>query len=196
MCNKHGVLKGYCRLCVVERVKKWRVEHHDEFLEQRRKWRESHPGVAAKAQRKWYKTHSEASTLSNKRWRKENADRFREHNRIYVLNRTRTDIGYKLAHNLRDRLRTAVKREYKVGSAVRDLGCTVEYLKQHIESQFESGMSWDNYGQFGWHIDHIKPLDSFDLTNRSQLLQACNYTNLRPLWWNENLSKGAKYVQA
>ena len=53
-------------------------------------------------------------------------------------------------------------------------------------------MNWKNYGFRGWHIDHIKPLSSFDLSDRNQLLEACHYTNLQPLWWYENLSKGVK----
>ena len=51
-------------------------------------------------------------------------------------------------------------------------------------------MSWDNYGQ--WHIDHIKPLAEFDLTNRPQFLAACHYTNLQPLWASANHKKGAR----
>jgi hypothetical protein len=77
----------------------------------------------------------------------------------------------------------------KAGSPVRDLGCTVPELKLHLEALFQPGMSWDNYGE--WHIDHIKPLAKFDLTDRDQFVQACHYTNLRPLWAEENLSKGA-----
>ena len=83
----------------------------------------------------------------------------------------------------------ALKRNQKVGSAVGDLGCSVEFLKQYLEFKFQSGMTWDNHSQFGWHIDHIIPLSSFDLTDREQFLKACHYTNLQPLWWNENLSK-------
>ncbi len=56
-------------------------------------------------------------------------------------------------------------------------------------------MTWDNYGLYGWHIDHIKPLASFDLTDREQFLEACHYTNLQPLWAEENLSKGNKIIQ-
>lgn len=63
-------------------------------------------------------------------------------------------------------------------------------LRAHLEAQFQAGMSWDNYGE--WHIDHIKPLASFDLEDTDQLKLACHYTNLQPLWAKDNLSKGAK----
>lgn len=104
-------------------------------------------------------------------------------------NRLKTDIQFKLKSSLRSRLNSAINNNYKDGSAVRDLGCTVEQLKQHLESKFQPGMSWDNWTTDGWHIDHIKPLASFDLTDRKQLLEACNYTNLQPLWAKDNLIK-------
>jgi hypothetical protein len=65
----------------------------------------------------------------------------------------------------------------------------LEQLKQHLESKFQTGMTWDNWTIDGWHIDHIKPLASFDLTNRKQLFEDCNYTNLQPLWAIDNILK-------
>ena len=112
--------------------------------------------------------------------------------RDYKRNRIKTDINFRLAHNLRNRLRHAIKNNQKVGSAVRDLGCSVQELKEHLENQFTEGMSWDNYGLYGWHIDHITPLASFNLEDREQFLQAANYTNLQPLWAEDNLRKGDK----
>lgn len=86
----------------------------------------------------------------------------------------------------------AIKKNSKTGSAVRDLGCSIEKFKEHIESLFESGMTWDNYGRYGWHIDHIKPLSKFDLTDSDQVKVACNFKNMKPMWWQDNLSKGNK----
>lgn len=63
-------------------------------------------------------------------------------------------------------------------------------LRAHLETRFLPGMTWENYG--AWHIDHVRPLASFDLTDRAQLLQACHYTNLQPLWARDNRSKGAR----
>jgi len=99
----------------------------------------------------------------------------------------------KLSDRLRQRLGRAIERHSRRGSAVRDLGCTMDEFKTYLESKFQPGMTWDNYGYYGWHIDHIKPLSSFDLTDKKQLLEACHYTNLQPLWAKDNLSKHAKF---
>ena len=68
----------------------------------------------------------------------------------------------------------------------------VAELRDYLESKFQPGMTWDNWTTNGWHIDHIKPLASFDLTDREQFLRACHYTNLQPLWAIDNLKKGSK----
>lgn len=104
--------------------------------------------------------------------------------------------NYRLGRLLRSRINTAMKRLRceKVGSAVNDLGCSIPELRQYIESLFQPGMSWENYGARGWHIDHRKPLSSFNLTCREEFLKACHYTNLQPLWWQENLCKGDRVL--
>ncbi len=97
---------------------------------------------------------------------------------------------YKLKSILRSRLNNAIKNNYKSGSFVADLGCSVDFLKTYLESQFQPGMTWNNHTIKGWHIDHIIPLSSFDLTNREELKKACHYTNLQPLWSKDNWKKG------
>jgi hypothetical protein len=76
---------------------------------------------------------------------------------------------------------------------MRYLGCSLDKLKQHLENMFDEDMTWENYGRRGWHVDHIKPLAAFNLTNESELAQACHYTNLQPLWAEENLQKNSYY---
>jgi hypothetical protein len=115
--------------------------------------------------------------------------------KAYLQDRFANDPQYKLAHLLRVRLHAALKGNFKTGSAVRDLGCSVAFLKQHLESQFKPGMTWENHGPV-WHIDHIKPLASFDLTNREQLLEAVNWRNLQPLFAVDNIRKGARLAPA
>lgn len=126
------------------------------------------------------------------RWQQEN----QEHRTAYKRMRRSTDEQYRIADNLRSRLNSALKSRTKVGSAVRDLGCSIADLKLYLESKFTEGMSWGNYGRSGWHIDHIVPLSHYDLTDREQLLKACHFTNLQPLWAEDNLRKGAKLDKA
>jgi hypothetical protein len=101
-------------------------------------------------------------------------------------------IQYRLRHNLRSRLSLITKKTIKHGSAVKDLGCTIQELKLYLESKFLPGMTWENYGLHGWHIDHVAPLSSFDLTNPEELKKACHYSNLQPLWAKDNIRKSNK----
>jgi hypothetical protein len=99
-------------------------------------------------------------------------------------------LSEKIKHRLRSRLWQALNKNHKSGSAVRDLGCSIEDLKKHLESKFQEGMAWENYGS--WHIDHIIPLAAFDLTSSENIKIVCNFNNLQPLWAKDNLSKGDK----
>ncbi len=107
---------------------------------------------------------------------------------IYERERYASDTAYKLTKLLRARLCKAIKRKSKKSSAVKLLGCSIDELIIHLESQFTVGMSWTNHGQ--WHIDHILPVSSFNLEDPTQLTIVCHYTNLQPLWAKDNISKG------
>jgi|ERR1035437_25665 hypothetical protein len=111
--------------------------------------------------------------------------------RAYEKEKLATDINFLLAKRLRSRINQVIRKGkgQKAGSAVGDLGCSIQHLKLHLELFFDEGMSWNNYGTGGWVIDHIKPLSYFDLTNREQFLEACNYKNLQPLWEIDNFRK-------
>ena len=137
----------------------------------------------------FYRQNKETILQNNKRYYKLNRDEIQTKNKIYYDNKYHTDINFKLAHILRTRLNGAIKNNQKAGSAVDDLGCSIEELKIHLESQFTEGMNWGNHGLYGWHIDHIIPLSGFDLTNLNELKKACNYNNLQPLWAEDNLKK-------
>lgn len=121
-----------------------------------------------------------------KRYKQENADNQRHYYRRYKKDRYANDLDFRIRCILRARIRNAIKKG-RAGSAVKDLGCSVQELKQHIESKFRTGMSWKNFGE--WEIDHIIPLSSFDLSKRKEFLKAAHYTNLQPLWRKENCSK-------
>lgn len=114
----------------------------------------------------------------------------------YFKDRRKNDVDYKLRCAVRGRLRRYIKSKSASKNVVELTGCDIEKLREHIEKQFRDGMSWENYGDYrnnGWNIDHIKPCAVFDFTKEDQLKECFHYTNLQPLWWYENISKGRKW---
>ena len=95
---------------------------------------------------------------------------------------------------LRDRIYQAIKRlsGQKESSSKELLGCSFDQARQHLESQFKPGMHWGNNTRKGWHIDHIIPCSSFDLTKLEEQKKCFHWTNLQPLWWYDNLHKSDK----
>ena len=86
----------------------------------------------------------------------------------------------------------AIGGETKAGHTEELLGCSIEEVRNHLERLFQPGMTWDNWGKYGWHIDHIIPVSYFDFSDPEQQYWAFHYTNLQPLWAVDNLRKGNK----
>lgn len=122
----------------------------------------------------------------------------KEKRKIYIKKYNRKqrllNKSYTIRDNISRRIRSAINNGngYKSKKTLELLGCSIKELKIHLEKQFRDGMSWDNYGMYGWHIDHIIPCVSFDLTDLEQQKICFHYSNLQPLWAKENLSKGKK----
>lgn len=129
----------------------------------------------------------------NKRYRAEDPEGSRQKANKYEAERRRDFPNVRIAKYLRNRLNRFIHDKHGHTFDER-LGCTADELKIHLESQFQEGMSWDNYGFTGWHIDHIMPISTFDLTKEDEMLRCCHYSNLQPLWAKDNLSKGAKIL--
>jgi hypothetical protein len=149
-----------------------------------------------KERHKRYREKNRESILKRTRdWNIDHKDEIREYKRVWIANKLNEDINYKISQAIRHRIYLAFKENSISKRTVFLLGCSIEELKHHLESLFLPGMSWENWGrgQNCWHIDHIMPLSMFDLTVEEQLLTACHYKNLQPLWEFDNLSKGAKY---
>ncbi len=166
--------------------KQYRADHQDEAKEYQKQYRKAHQQESQQYQQIYRKKTKEIAKQYKKEWFQKNKSKINE----AAKERRKVDLQFKLAHYLRSRLRKALQQNYKSGSAVRDLGCTIPELKQYLEVRFKPGMTWDNYGE--WHIDHIIPLASFNLQNPKQLLKAVHYTNLQPLWGLENILKKDK----
>jgi hypothetical protein len=126
-------------------------------------------------------------SLQHKTWSSKNRNKINSRVRIWYHTVLKNDVHSILAKNLRRRLTRALQENWKTGSAVSDLGCSIKEFKLYLESQFLPGMSWDNYGE--WHIDHVIPISLFDLSDETQTKEACNYLNLQPLWASDNIKK-------
>ncbi len=173
-------LQWVCKRC----RRLYQIEHKDQIKQRTDKNKEK---ITSQI-RKWRKDNDLKMREQKKEYYQKHKKTIIERHRLNHHKRYKFDINYKLTVNLRNRLNRAIEDNYKSGSAVRDLGCSIQELKLYLESQFTEEMNWNNHGK--WHIDHIKPLASFDLTKREELLKACNYTNLQPLWAVDNLKKG------
>jgi hypothetical protein len=167
-------------------------------------WRSRNKEKAQEASRAYHKDIKNSQRLKDqsKQYRLENADRLkqkkkewqeefkRKHGVSHATFRRQNSLNERIKHNIRVRINKAIKGINKAGSAVEELGCSIEEFKIYIQNRLSPGMSWDNYGE--WHIDHITPLNSFDLTDPKQFKIACHHTNLSPLWAEDNLMKGHK----
>ena len=113
----------------------------------------------------------------------------------YKKKKLKNNISFKIETNLRRRISSALFEHRKSKPTMKLLGCSIDFLKHYLESQFTEGMSWEKYGLHGWHIDHIKPCALFDLSKPEEQQKCFCYTNLQPLWAIDNLRKGKKYYE-
>jgi hypothetical protein len=185
--------RAICRSCRGTQQKTWRHRNYNKVRQQELKWQKENAKHLATIKRQYQITNKKKLALYDKNYLLQNRKHIIERTRVYRRRREKVDINFKLANYLRSRLTKIVSNNQKVGSAIRDLGCSVDDFKAHLESKFQLGMTWDNYGS--WHIDHIKPLSSFNLANLDEFKTACHYTNLQPLWAKDNLVKSSKYQE-
>lgn len=132
-------------------------------------------------------------TEKRREYRREWMRKWYRKNAKEIYARRRSKVHERIAASLRSRITDSLKYKVPRSARVKELlGCTVQEVKIHLEKQFTEGMSWDNYGK--WHIDHIRPLASFDLIKASEQKKAFNYTNLQPLWAKDNMQKHTKIL--
>ena len=167
--GKYG-LRSVCKLCIKtnyqnnkKQLKEYSVEH--------------------------YKRNKQKRKEQIRQWRENNKDKIREYRSQWEK---RQGAHFRILKNLRKRIGEVVKG-HKSDTTLKLLGCDMERFRTHLESQFTEGMTWDNYGVHGWHVDHIRPCCSFDLTDPEQQKICFNYKNLQPLWAKDNMSKGGRY---
>lgn len=178
--------------------RRWYLKNRDLAIKRSAEWKRLNPERANELSRLNAKRNPIARRLANKKWKEKNKEyvRVKELIRISKRNkfRRRNDPTFKVKELCRGRLNKCLAlfkggKIPKSASTERLLGCSFNQLVKHIENQFRDGMTWRNHGLRGWHIDHIKQICEFDITTPQGQSEAFHYTNLQPLWWNENLEK-------
>jgi len=177
----------------LEYNKKYRLNNKEKIRIKSRIYYLAHRERLKKATAEWQNKYKERRNYHSRKRYAKHRKTIVKHIVAYQAEKYRTDIYYKLKINLRTRVRKALKDYHNYSKANRTMklvGCTRKELWKHLEKQFKLGMTRENYGK--WHIDHIKPCASFDLRCPIGQLDCFHYTNLQPLWANENLRKGVK----
>lgn len=160
-------------------------------------------------QKEYYKKNKEKINDYNKKLRLNNLEKYKEKDKKYYYLNYETKIKLKKREYMREKRKNPLfkiiesikrrtllslknKNSKKYTKHMNLIGCSPLFLKNYLELKFKNGMTWTNHGKKGWHIDHIIPCSSFDLTDPEQQKKCFHYTNLQPLWWYENLKKSNK----
>lgn len=175
---------------VLESNKRSYQKHRQKRLQEKRIELKLYPEKMKQRRKDQYIKHREKRLIDVKNYQTKNKEKIRKVRSEYTINRYRNDPAFRIKMTLSRRMRGLIKKN---GTRTIDLiGCSINDLKKHLESKFIDGMSWENYGRNGWHIDHIRPCASFDLTKKKQQKICFHYTNLQPLWEADNIRKGDK----
>jgi hypothetical protein len=189
-----------------EERKKWYREHREEIKEYNKKhnekrskymrmWYQKHKIKILKKRKKYFHDYRQTHKKEIIKYRKEYYQKHKKDillkRKHYKRDRLKTDLNFKITQYLRTRIWWALKENSKSKHTIKLVGCSIEFLKKYLKSKFKKGMNWSNYGK--WHIDHIRPCASFDLSKAEEQRKCFNYKNLQPLWAEDNLKKHTQY---
>ena len=184
--SKDG-LKYECKQC----KKAYYKDNREATIIRSHKYYEDNKENILVKQRAYNLTRVDESREYAQKYYENKSDDIKVRIRNYNRERARRDINFRLLVRYRTRVYKAVKGTDKSKTTKELIGCTIDELKSHLEQKFKDGMTFENYGE--WHVDHIRPCASFDFSNESEQLECFNYTNLQPLWAEENMKKHDKY---
>lgn len=170
----------YCSSSCV--VKAYAQRYPERVKESKKKYILTNKATVLQNRKEWYAKNKEKQALYRKSRSKINRD--------YWKNRRDKDPIFRIKNNFRNRLNSIIKG--RDSSLTELLCCSGEELRRYLESKWQPGMSWDNYGKNGWHVDHIIPCSAFDFTDEDDLKKCWHHSNLQPLWEEDNLKKGNK----
>ena len=176
---------------ILLRCKKNYIKNKERILKKGMEYYQKNKKIINKRKRNYQKLYCSRNKEKILKWAKKARMKRRDKFNKYIRDRLKTDINFKLRKTIRARIRLALKNDKKRSKTLKLLGVNnIITAKKHLEKLFKPRMTWKNHGK--WHVDHIKPCSSFDLTKASEQRECFHYTNLQPLWASENLAKGSK----
>lgn len=192
------------------KIRAYRVANAEKIKIQQKeysvKYREENKEYLLEQKKIYYRENKEILREKQIVYVQNNKEKIQKYKNKWTRFKTKTDPNFRLTMALRSRLTGILRRIQKFvlqttseiikiekcDSTFNLVGCDLEFLKNHLEKQFDENMNWANYGPY-WHVDHIRPCASFDLTDPEQQRICFHYTNLQPLEAKENMRKGAKW---
>jgi hypothetical protein len=176
-----------------EQAKQRYESNHKTLREQAKQRYERNRKIVLKQVKQYYEKNRKTRLKYAKQYRENNREIIREKMRLWMTKAKKNNLGFKLKCRIYTRINELLKGIEKSIPTMKLVGCYCEWLKAWLEIHFQPGMTWGNYGLSGWHIDHIKPCEAFDLTDPYQQRLCNNWRNLQPMWASENISKGDKW---
>jgi len=196
--SKDGLLYS-CKECNNKRSVDYRKNNSEKVLELTRNWTKKNPEWVYNRHKKWREENPEKVKEMRGNWLNKNPEKRKEYRENYKSrkqeqrkDRRDKDPVFNLTNRMRCRIwkYLNILKISKKNKTFDIVGCSPEFLKEHLETQFTDGMSWDNRSE--WHIDHIIPLSS--AKTEDELYKLCHYENLQPLWAEDNLKKSDKIL--
>lgn len=171
--------------------KKYYKENQQSILEKKKEYYQEKREELIEKKKEYYEENKEELKEKFKNYNKENRDKINQRMRGYITERKENDPLFRFRLNVRDLITKSIKkRGYSKNSRTQEiLGIDYKSFKVYIENQFKEGMSWDNREE--WDLDHIIPISSGQ--NEEEILALNHYTNIQPMFREENLIKGDKY---
>ena len=192
-----------CKICFNEKCLMYRLNNKEKIKNRQKEYFQKNKQSHLKKKQNWRKNNPEEYKTQNKNYWEKTKDIQSEKKKIWIennrekynsywTNRKKNDPEFKLLMGMRSMLCGYLKKLNitKKNKTFDIVGCTPQSLKEHLESQFTDGMSWDNRSE--WHIDHIIPLSS--AKTEDEIYKLCHYTNLQPLWALDNIMKSNKIL--
>ena len=168
-------------------AKAYREANREKVRVRMKAWRETNPEKRRVQKKEWMRTIMADSHLSA---------RYKQHVRTYCRQKRQSNPAYRMAVALRNRLVKFIRKGVRKSERTEKLlGCSFKHFVTYIESKWESGMDWSNYGQGNgkWELDHIIPCAVFDLNKPEDQKRCFHFSNLQPLWSEENRRKSAAH---